>query len=288
MEAIMSNEQTTLWNGRAGHAWVEAQELTDRLYQPFADRLVATVAADGHPARVLDIGCGTGATTVALARRLEAPCVGVDISAPMIDAARVRAEREGAPATFLLADAQACEFDPAGFDAIVSRFGVMFFDDPVRAFDNLRRAAKPNARLQLQVWRSAAENPFMTTAERAAAPLLPNLPPRRPDVPGQFGFADRDRVRGILAESGWDAIDIRPLDVECSLTETELVRYFTVLGPVGQALRDADEPTRRRVVETVRPAFDPYVQDGEVRFTAACWEIAARAPQPAVLPHAGA
>jgi hypothetical protein len=118
----------------------------------------------------------------------------------------------------------------------------------------------------------------MTTAERAAAPLLPNLPARRPDVPGPFAFADRHRVSSILEESGWAGIDIRPIDVASALPEKELVRYLTRLGPVGQILQETDDRTRTQVIETVRAAFEPYVHGAEVRFTAACWLVSARAP----------
>jgi ubiquinone/menaquinone biosynthesis C-methylase UbiE len=186
------DDQAARWNGPAGHAWVDAQAVLDETLQPFEDLLVeAVVAARGS--RVLDVGCGTGATTLAVARRLgaEGRCVGIDISEPMIAAARARAEREGTPAGFIRADAQDHAFEPAAFDTIISRFGVMFFDDFVRAFANLRRAATDDAELRFIAWRSAADNPFMTTAERAAAPFLPNLPARRPDAPGQFALADR-------------------------------------------------------------------------------------------------
>jgi SAM-dependent methyltransferase len=269
--------QTALWNGPAGCGWVEAQALTDRMYQPFEDLLVDAVAAVSSGA-VLDVGCGTGPTTVAVARRLgdDSRCTGVDISEPMIAAARARVERDGTPARFILADAEIYPFEPAGVDTIMSRFGVMFFDDPVRAFGNLRRAGTDDAALRFIAWRGMAENPFMTTAERAAAPLLPNLPPRRPDAPGQFAFADDKRVRGILAESGWTGIEIRPIDVECTLPEPDLVPYLTRLGPVGLILQEADEQTRARVMAAVRPAFDPYVHGSDVRFTAACWMVEAR------------
>jgi hypothetical protein len=136
-------------------------------------------------------------------------------------------------------------------------------------------------------WRSAAENPFMTTAERAAAPLLPNLPARRPDAPGQFAFANGDRVSAILEESGWAGIDIRPIDVDCSLPEKELVGYLTRLGPVGLILQEADTRTRAHVIETVRVAFDPFVQGADVRFTAACWMVDARAGARSSLDHRG-
>jgi SAM-dependent methyltransferase len=271
------NEQTKLWNGLAGHAWVEAQGSLDQMLKPFEDLLVDAVSA-GSAGRVLDVGCGTGSTTLAVARlAAKGRCVGIDISEPMIAAARARAERESSPARFIRADAQTHAFEPASFDMIVSRFGVMFFDDPVRAFANLRRAAGDNAELRFVAWRSAAENPFMTTAERAAAPLLPALPARRPDGPGQFACADRHRVQGILEDSGWAQIDIRPIDVACTLPEKALVLYLTRLGPVGRMLDAADDRTRTQVIETVRPAFDPYVHGAEVRLTAACWMVGARA-----------
>jgi SAM-dependent methyltransferase len=230
--------------------------------------------------RVLDIGCGTGATTLAIARHLGASgsCTGADISAPMIASARERAAREGlATARFVCADAQTHAFEPASADAIVSRFGVMFFADPVAAFANLRRAAAPGAALGCLAFRSAAENAFMTTAERAAAPLLPALPARRLDGPGQFAFADSDRVAGILAEAGWTEATLQPIDVVCVFPARDLDVYFTRLGPVGLALQAADEVTRAQVVDAVRSAFEPFVRGGDVQFTAACWHLAARA-----------
>jgi SAM-dependent methyltransferase len=274
------DEQARLW-GVAGRAWVELQELLDRMYRPFENQLVEAVSATSRRL-VLDVGCGTGGITLAVARLLGAKssCVGIDISDPMIAAARARAERESLPASFICGNAQVYPFEPASCDMIMSRFGVMFFDDPVQAFANLRRAARDNADLRFIAWRTAAENPFMTTAERAAAPLLPNLPARQPDAPGQFAFANGQRVRTILEKSGWAQIDIRPNDVVCTLPERELVPYLTRLGPVGRILQEVDDRTRAQVVETVRPAFDSYVYGTEVRFTAACWMVSARAPEP--------
>lgn len=273
-----NDEQTRLWNGPAGRAWVDAQALLDQMFKPFEDLLIKAAAA-GPAKRVLDIGCGTGATTLAVAGLLGAKgdCVGMDISAAMLARARTRAEQAGSKARFICADAQRYAFEPASFDLIISRLGVMFFDDPVRAFTNLRLAARTGGRLRLIAWRGAAENPFMTTAERATAPLLPNLPPRRPGAPGQFAFADRRHVERILAESGWTDVDIEPIDIPCSIPEAQLVTYLTRLGPVGLILQDADERTRAQVIETVRKAFTPYAQGKEVRFTAACWMIGARA-----------
>jgi SAM-dependent methyltransferase len=269
-------EQTALWNSPAACAWVDAQELIDRVYSPLEDLLVeAAIAASAD--RVVDVGCGTGGTTLAVARRLGANgnCVGIDVSEPMIAAARARAEREHAPARFICADAATHMFEPASVELIISRFGVMFFNDFVAAFANLRRAVIDGGQLRFIAWRSADENPFMTTAERAAAALLPNIPARQPDAPGQFAFADRGRVSRVLEESGWAGIDVQPIDVPCTFSEKELVGYLSRFGPLGRILPELDEKTRARVIEAVRPAFDSFVHGAEVRFTAACWMVSA-------------
>jgi SAM-dependent methyltransferase len=271
-------DQAALWNGPSGQAWVEEQAVLDEMLRPLEDLLVEAVGKTSAQ-HVLDVGCGTGSTTLALARRLGAQgrCTGIDISEPMLAVARARAQQDGSTASFIRADAQDYAFAPAIFDKIVSRLGVMFFSDPVRAFANLRQAATPDATLHCIAWRSAAENPFMTTAERAAAPLLSNLPPRQPGAPGQFAFGDRERVLSILQASGWSGIDIQPLDIACTLPEPALVGYLSRLGPVGLALRDVDTSMRTRVIEAVRAAFAPYVQGATVRYTAACWMITAQA-----------
>lgn len=278
MNADANQDQSALWNGPSGEAWVQDQALLDGMFARFVQVLVDEVAAT-DARRVLDIGCGSGATTFAIARHLGArgSCTGVDISAPLIDLALGRAAREPDAAEFLLADAQTHDFGAAKFDLAVSRFGVMFFEDPMAAFANLRSAMHPGGKLRAIAFRAPGENPFMTTAERAAAPLLPDVPPRRPDAPGQFAFADRARVAGILAAAGWSAIDLAPIDVPCAFPVSELVGYFTRLGPVAPVLRSADETTRARVTEQLRAAFAPFVHGTEVRFIGACWMIGASA-----------
>ena len=270
--------QSALWNSRGGEVWVEQQQLLDRLFLPF-ERLLADEVAAGGARNILDIGCGAGATTLAAARRLapEGQCTGLDISAPLITAARRRAETEGLTNThFIAGDAQSHAFAPNSFDAVISRFGVMFFDDPAAAFANLRRAVRDGGDLTFIAWRGTVENPFMVAAEQASAPYLPKLEPREPSAPGQFAFADADRVRGIL-EPSWRDIDIQPLDVPCTLSADDLATYAARMGRVGQILPDLDEATRTRVIDAVNQAFAPFVADGVARFTAACWLVRARA-----------
>jgi SAM-dependent methyltransferase len=274
-----NRDQAALWNDASGRTWVEMQHVLDRVLHPFGARLI-DAAFPGEGAHVADIGCGAGATTIAMARRIgpAGSCLGVDISGPLVAAARARAAGEDVGnAAFVQADAQTYPFQAGRFDAITSRFGVMFFDDPEAAFANLRRAARPGATLTFIAWRGPADNPFMTLAARTAAPHLPPLPAPAPDEPGQFAFADGERVRRILAASGWSAIDVAPLDVPCSIAQADLPAYVTKMGPVGGALRDADEATRARISDLLLAAFAPFVHDGAAHFTGACWLVRARA-----------
>lgn len=276
-EPDMNSEQALLWNGSAGRAWAELQELLDGMYQPFEPLLAG--ALQGTERQVLDVGCGAGATTLALARALGARgrCLGVDIAAPLIARARERAARAAANADFVCADAASYPFDARGVDLVVSRFGVMFFDDPVAAFANLRRAARPGARLDIVAWRSPGDNPFMTAAERAAQDFLPPLPARELDAPGQFAFARRERIAGILAGSGWKGADIAALDVACRFPAHALPHYLARMGPIGRLLQEMDDAAREALMPVLSRAFAPYVHGEEVRFVAACWRVRATA-----------
>jgi SAM-dependent methyltransferase len=248
------------------------QATLDGTYAEVEDFLVDQVAAQ-NASTVIDVGCGTGATTLVIARRLGqgSRCTGVDLSEQMIELARRRAGGEDTTAEFVVADAQRHRFAPGAADVIASRFGVMFFDDPAAAFANLRAAARDGGALRAVAWRGAEHNPFMTAAEEAAAGLI-TLPPR---PPGQFAFADRERVREILTASGWSDVDVAPVDFACAFPAGQLDAYLGSMGPVGRALAEHDEATRARVVERVRPAFDHFRHGEEVRFTAACWLVAA-------------
>jgi SAM-dependent methyltransferase len=274
--AIANADQHARWNDRAGRSWAELGDLLDRLLEPFVPLLLEEVEPVAGR-RILDVGCGAGALTLAAAER-GADALGVDISAPLVEAARRRAEKSATGrAGFVNADAQIYPFDPKSFDALISRFGVMFFADPAAAFRNLRSAVRPGGGLACLAWRGAAENDFMTAAERAVADILPPLPGRVENAPGQFGFADAARVRSILAGGGWGDVELRPVDVECRLTEVELGIYARRMGPVADLLPSLDEAARSEVERRLDAAFRVFVRDGEASFTAACWMVTARA-----------
>ncbi|AGB42652.1 methylase involved in ubiquinone/menaquinone biosynthesis [Mesorhizobium australicum WSM2073] len=274
-----NTRQAALWNDASGKAWVEMQPILDEILAPF-ERLVVDAGYPREGGNVLDIGCGAGATTLAMARRVgnNGRCVGLDISQPLVALATERTQAEEvANASFEVGDAQTYAFESGRFDAVVSRFGIMFFDDPVAALSNIRQAARRGGKLAFVAWRSPAENDFMTTAARAAAPFLPTAPAPDPDAPGQFAFADGAKVKRILEASGWSSIDVRQANLPCKIAEGDLMMYATRLGPLAAALREADQATAEKIITVLPAAFAPFVKDGQARFNAACWLVTALA-----------
>lgn len=276
MQRMAPDDQATLWNGEMGQTWVEMARVTDQLFESLAAPLLE--AAGNGAGALLDVGCGAGFTTLALARELGpgARTVGSDISEPLLAAARERAEASGVPIEFILGDAQTADFAPASFDLIVSRLGVMFFADPVAAFANLRGAATEGARLRFICWRDPVENPFMTLTARATKGLL-DLPARVPNAPGPYGLADPERTRGILTDAGWGGVEVCPFGATCTMPADELMTFLTRIGPLREALAEADVERRVAVLEAVRTAAEPYVEGDRVSFEAALWIVDATA-----------
>jgi len=274
-------DQTAYWNELGGPTWAELSDLLDRQIDDIGQRGLTALAPRAGE-RLLDIGCGCGRTTLELAERVSpgGEVVGLDISRPMLEVARRRAAAAGvANARFREADAQTAALEPAAFDGLYSRFGAMFFADPTAAFRNLLSALKPGGRLALVVWRSLAENPWMTEPLAAAAAILPpGPPPLDPTAPGPFAFADGERVRRILADAGFTAIDLAAVDAP--IGGNGLADSLTLalrVGPLGARLREAPE-FRPKVTEAVRAALAPHVRDGEVWMSGAVWIVTARRP----------
>ncbi len=186
--------------------------------------------------RILDVGCGCGSTTIALAQELaqDGFVLGIDISAPMLARARQIAP-QGLPLDFVLADATVYPFEPAAFDLLVSRFGVMFFADPVVSFTNLRRALRPSGRVVFACWREPRDNPWMMTPLQAVYQHVPKMPRPGPDDPGPFSFASEDRVHRILEAAGFSHIAMEPhplsLDIAIGRGLDAAVEAALTIGP---------------------------------------------------------
>src|SRR5579859_5119285 len=207
-------DQIAYWNGPNGQRWTDRQAEQDVLLAPVTQALIDR-AAPQPGERIIDVGCGCGGVSMALASRV-APTgfvLGVDISGPMLSRARQLAPKgasEGLPVDFVLADATVYPFDPGSFDLLVSRFGVMFFAEPALSFANLHRALRPSGRIAFACWREPRENPFFMAPLQAVYKHVPKLPQQGPEDPGPFAFASEARVRRILGEAGFTAIELEP------------------------------------------------------------------------------
>ena len=247
------------WNGPIGERWATYQEALDARIRIYGDQVLAS-AALRLGMRVLDVGAGCGDLSLDAARMVGADgkVVGVDISRPMLDRARQRAAALGNVA-FVEHDASTFVAD-APFDAIVSRFGVMFFDDPAGAFANLHRAIAPGGLLTFVCWQSLADNPWAAVPLAAVLRILP-VPPAAPpqNAPGPFAFADAERVRGILTGAGFCDVTFTPFAHPMLLGTTldDALEYASRMGPSARALRDADDATRARGLEELREVIAP-------------------------------
>ena len=266
-----NTEQSEYWNTGAGEAWIRQQDRMDVQLAPLGGAAMAALGVK-RGERVLDVGCGAGTTTAALAQ-LGARATGTDISAPLLARARERYP----DCEFVLADAQTHAF--AGFDAVFSRFGVMFFDDPVAAFANLARAVAPAGRIAFVCWRPLRDNPLFTAPLAAAfAAGIPIPAPTEPDAPGPFAFADRDRVARILGDAGWRDVTITPCDLAIGGNPlADAVELALEIGPLGRLLREHPQ-SRDRAVDAVREELARHVTDGKVMMTSATWIVTARQP----------
>ncbi len=269
--------QIDYWNTLAGQVWARFQAQLDRQLEPLGRAALAALAASPGE-RILDIGCGCGVTTLALAEQVSpaGSVLGADISAPMLEIARHRPSlTPGVAVTFRQADVQSDDLGRAAFDAAFSRFGVMFFSDPPAAFANIRAALRPGGRLAFVCWRPLADNPWMGAPLAAARPLLPPMPPPDPLAPGPFAFADPDRVRAILSEAGFGSISIEPFDAPIGGGDLEATVDLTLhVGPLSAALREQPH-LREPVSEAVRETLRPFSTPSGVMMPAAVWIVRA-------------
>src|SRR5881296_2393320 len=280
-------EQIRYWNEAAGPKWVSFQKVIDAQIAPLGERAMDR-ASIGPGERVADVGCGCGDTTITLATRVgpQGLVLGVDISTPMLERAVATARAAGVVnIRFENADAQTHRLAPSAFDVVYSRFGVMFFTDPVAAFTNLRAALRPGGRLAFVCWQALPENPWLFVPLRAAAQHLTLPPPPAPDAPGPFAFADPERVRGILARAGFGDIVLEELHTTLTLggggTVDQAVRFLTEgVGPVSGVLREADPAVRPTVAAAVRAAIAPFNTPQGVRMGSAAWIVTARSSTP--------
>jgi SAM-dependent methyltransferase len=271
--------QAPRWRDQAGDAWAHFYREIDATFRPFNDALIAAAAPEKNE-RILDVGCGCGGTSLALAERVgrNGHVIGLDLSPSQLAIARERAAAQKLAIEFLEHDA--ATWTPATrFDLIASRFGFMFFDDPVAALAHLRRLA-PDGRVALVCWAESSANPWMRFGRESAQDLLELPPNPPPGSPGPFGFDDPDRLRRALRDSGWRDIEIKRLDTTIAPAggaPEDVLRLSMRLGPAAPAIAAADESVQRQIRDAMAAKIAFWTRDGRVTVPASAWIATARA-----------
>ena len=278
---IVNVEQAANWDGPDGEYWAAHQARFDASIRPHHERLMAAAAiAPGE--RVLDIGCGNGITSRDAARAAgpEGSVLAVDLSGPMLARAERLAKDDGvANVRFEQADAQVHRFEPGAFDVVISRFGVMFFADPVAAFSNIAGAVRSGGRLALLVWQPVAANEWFTALREALA-VGRNLPAPPPGVPSPFGLADQGFATDVLTRAGFTAVafedSVQPFRVGSDAADA--YAFVAGLQPVLMMVADLDDAARARALDNLRASVAAHETADGVVFGSSAWVITGRKP----------
>lgn len=276
-------QQIAEWNGALGERWVAMQEQLERVVVPFGEAALAA-AAPRAGERVIDIGCGCGATSIAIARMVgEAGSVlGLDVSRPMLEVARARGVLANFPhLSFRDGDASEAEL-PANNDLLFSRFGVMFFSRPSAAFGHLRRSLRAGGRCVFVCWRTPRDNAWaMTPLSAARKALSVTPPPADPEAPGPFAFADEQRLLTILRDAAFKDVELRRFDAPIPLgtTPRAAAEASAQIGPVSRLVREVGVEHLPAVVDAIERAVAPFAApDGHVSLQGSTWIVAAANP----------
>jgi len=275
---LPNTKQIKFWNSHFGIAWANNAEATDFVFSNITHAIIqAASIAPGD--RVIDLGCGSGGTSIAAANQVgpTGRVLAIDVSEPMIN--RVKARNTALKLqnlSILKGDAAVFPFKSDEYDVLVSRFGCMFFDDPKNAFRNIGSALRHGCRLALAVWRHPRENPWAMEPISIAKQFI-DMPPRPgPEEPSPFSFSDPDRVKIILSDAGWSNIDFAPLDIQLPLgrSDGEALTFLTQMGPLAVPLAEATKKNYTKAISSIRDLLDTKKNnDGIVRFAAGCWII---------------
>ena len=278
-------EQHDAWDGATGERWAADADRYDRMSEAFLDLIVNAV--DPRPGeRVLDVGCGAGALSLAAAELVgeSGGVVGIDVSERLLDVARTRSAATGGPVstTFVLGDAQQHQFGDGQFDAIVSRFGVMFFDDATSAFSNLVAALRPGGRMVFACWRDLLENDWIMVPAVAALEHVPMPELGDEDGPGAYSLADPDRLLALLAGVGLVDIHLESVVAPVRLGETlDDAIDFMHRGDLAEILfAGQDRDSVSAAWAAIRSALEAHAGRGPVDLNGAIWLVTAGRPAP--------
>ncbi len=270
----VNSDQQAYWNSEAGHKWITYQEQLDNLMESVKTRLLQRAGLHSG-ARLLEIGCGTGATTRSAARQIgpDGRVTAADISAPLVEFAKNQpSDADSSPIDYLLGDAQTYPFETGQFDQVISRFGVMFFENPVAAFENIARAVKPGGGLTFACWAALADNPWFTIPGRAAIARLGKPAPLPPEAPGPFAFAEQERVLQILRTAGLQdcAAAVERIDLRYHGRAEDAAMLACSVGPAVRIMQEfgGTDQDLAAIRQATADELSPFYKDGAVHIPA--------------------
>jgi SAM-dependent methyltransferase len=274
-----NRDQDEYWNNEEATHWVGHVDRYEAMLGPFDAHLFERADIDGTAA-VVDVGCGCGATTIAAADlATEGLALGIDLSRPMLEVAVARARRRAVGnVRFERGDGGSHHFEPGAFDHAVSRFGVMFFEDPIAGFSNIARALRPKGFLTFVCWQEMARNDWIAVPGAAAATHVPLPPLASGEAPGPFSLSDPNRINAVLERAGFDSVEISPVEEALTLGTTveDTVAFLAQTGMGRALLADVDDAVRSRALAAVSETLGVHVVDYRVQLGSRAWLVSAR------------
>ncbi len=277
--ADQNADQIAYWNGPGGRHWTDRQQRQDIVLTPVSEVLLDRAAVRAGE-MVIDVGCGCGATSFDLVKRVGpgGRVIGIDISEPMLNRAR-ELTPGGAQVEFTLADATVYPFAPASADLLFSRFGVMFFAQPSASFANMRRALRPGGRLAFACWRTPRDNPWMMVGLQEAYKHVPKLPEMKPEDPGPFSFASEERVHRILGDAGFSDVAMERVDLLLDIATGRgldaAIESVLAIGPTSRALEGQPADKIAAATESIRNLLGSYLKGNSVPLGGSIWIVTA-------------
>ena len=280
-----NSDEIDFWNGPQGKNWVVENRLTDLMYEPFGDKTIER--AELTPGeRILDIGCGCGTTTLKLARLLapDGDITALDISTLMLSIASERTKSAAVPVKIINADAESYKLVPGTFDVMFSQFGLMFFRNPQKAFDNFHASLKPGGRIAFVCWRDPERNPWLVTPFEAVHHFKPEMETPNPDARASpFSFSSQKKVEALLRDTGFVDVQLEPFETKARMGEgslEECTRFVIAFagGTVGAVLRGSGEENTPAIIAALQTGLAPYHIGNRIKLGASAWIVSARRP----------
>ena len=274
-------KQKQFWSGAGGDVWVDKQREMDIMLNPLGERVIQGLDLK-EETKILDIGCGCGATTLEIAKIVnQGEVIGVDISEPMLErATQTASDMALTNISYQVKDVQVDEMPNKYFDIAFSRFGVMFFEDPFEAFNNINHSLKDDGQLSFVCWQHASLNPWQSLSIQVIKEFL-DLPAPPPKSPGPFAFEDKSYIEEILNASGFRDIEIKDNQEDIVMFSGKSIReacedYLTINPVVTEMLKNSPSELREEILKALIGKFSDYHKDDGLLFPSATWIVTAK------------